>query len=80
MWLPTSRSEVHAVEAFSTRRTCSVQMNFRWSLRISAPGSRCDSQRIWNPLQIPRTGRPPRAAGTSSSMTGAKRAMAPQRR
>ena len=80
MWLPTSRSVVHAVDAFSTRSTCSVQMNLRWSLRISAPGRRWDSQRIWKPLQIPRTGSPPRAAGTSSSITGANRAMAPQRR
>ena len=33
----------------------------RWSLRISAPGSRCDSQSTWKPLQMPSTGRPPLA-------------------
>jgi hypothetical protein len=37
-------------------------------------------ERIWKPLQMPRTG-PPRAANSRrGSITGAKRAMAPQRR
>ena len=48
------------VAAFSIRRRWSRQTNVRWSLRISAPGSRCDSQRIWKPLQMPSTGRPAR--------------------
>ncbi len=50
------------------------------ALRVSAPGSRCASQRIWKPLQMPSTGRPARAAGISSVITGANRAIAPQRR
>jgi len=41
-------------------------LNLRWSLRINAPGRRCDSQSTWNPLQIPITGRPPWAAGISA--------------
>ena len=36
--------------------------------------------RIWKPLQMPSTGRPPLAASMISAITGAKRAMAPQRR
>ena len=66
--------------AFSTRSGTSLVMNFRPALRVSAPGSRCASHRIWKPLQMPSTGRPDRAAGTSSAITGANRAMAPQRR
>ena len=77
---PASKSEVQAVEAFSTTSRWSTQLNLRWSLRISAPGSRWLSVSTWKPLQMPSTGSPPRAAGTSASMTGAKRAMAPQRR
>ena len=50
---PASKSEVQAVEVFSTTSRWSTQLNLRWSLRISAPGSRCDSQRIWKPLQMP---------------------------
>ena len=71
---------VQAVEAFSIRSRWSRQLNVRWSLRTSAPGSRCDSQRIWKPLQMPSTGMPPRAASTISGMTLANRAIAPQRR
>ena len=55
-------------------------MNRSPLLRTSAPGSRCASHRIWNPLQIPSTGRPARAAGTRSAMIGANRAIAPHRR
>ena len=62
------------------RSRWSRQTNLRWSLRISAPGSRCDSQRIWKPLQMPSTGSPPWAADTTSVITGAKREIAPQRR
>ena len=43
---------------FSIRSRWSRQTNLRWSLRISAPGSRCDSHRIWKPLQMPSTGIP----------------------
>src|SRR5207302_1594440 len=38
------------------------------------------SHKIWHPLQMPSTGRPTRAAGTSSLITGANLAIAPQRR
>ncbi len=62
------------------RSLWSLQTNLRWSLRISAPGSRCDSQRIWNPLQMPSTGSPCSAAATTSVITGANREMAPHRR
>ena len=68
------------MSAVSTRSFWSLQTNVRTSLRISAPGSRCASQRIWKPLQIPRMGIPAPAARTSSSITGAKREIAPQRR
>ncbi len=71
---------VHEVVLFSITMRWSRQPNLRWSLRISAPGSRWDSQRIWKPLQIPSTGSPPLAAVTTSVITGAKRAIAPQRR
>ena len=64
----------------STRRRWSLQTNVRTSLRISAPGSRCASQRIWKPLQMPSTGIPPSASRITSSITGANRAIAPQRR
>ncbi len=65
---------------FSIRNRWSLQTNLRWSLRINAPGNRCDSHRIWNPLQMPRTGRPRPAASITSVMTGENREMAPQRR
>ena len=64
----------------SMRTRTTRSMNRRPALRVSAPGSRCASQRIWKPLQMPRTGSPARAAGMSSPITGANRAMAPQRR
>src|ERR1019366_8777608 len=51
----------------------------RVSLRVRAPGSRCDSHRIWKPLQIPSTGSPWRAASTSGSITGENRRIAAQR-
>ncbi len=64
----------------STRSRTSRVINRSPALRVSAPGSRCASHRIWKPLQMPSTGRPARAAGTSSAMTGANLAIAPQRR
>jgi hypothetical protein len=54
--------------------------NLRPTLRVSAPGSRCASHRIWKPLQMPSTGSPARAAGTSSLITGENLAIAPHRR
>ena len=64
----------------STRICTGLLMKRRPALRVSAPGSRCASHRIWKPLQIPSTGKPAFAAGTRAVMTGANRAMAPQRR
>ena len=77
---PASYAVVQAVVLFSMAMRWSRQPNLRWSLRISAPGSRWDSHRIWKPLQMPSTGRPPFAAATTSVITGANRAIAPQRR
>ena len=53
---------------FSTRSRWSRQTKWRPALRVSAPGSRCDSHRTWKPLQMPSTGSPARAAGISSSI------------
>ena len=77
---PWSKDPVQAVVTDSTRRRCSVQTKRWWSLRMRAPGSRWASVRTWKPLQMPSTGIPALAAATTSSMTGAKRAIAPQRR
>ena len=77
---PSSYDDVHGVRLFSMRSRWSRQTNLRWSLRISAPGSRWDSHRIWKPLQMPSTGMPFPAAATTSVITGANREMAPQRR
>ena len=77
---PAAYSRVQAVRAFSMTSRWSRQPNLRWSLRISAPGSRCDSHRIWKPLQMPSTGSPRPAAATTSVITGANREIAPQRR
>ena len=43
---------------FSMRSRWSRQTNFWWSLRIRAPGSRCDSQSTWKPLQMPEHRQP----------------------
>ena len=57
-----------------------AQMNFSFAFRISTPGSSPASHRIWKPLQTPST-RPPSAAYLrTASMTGARAAIAPQRR
>ena len=83
---PCSKSRVHTVSVLSTTSSWSRQMKCRWSFLIIEPGSRCDSVRIWKPLQMPSTGRPsaspsgPPAAVATASITGAKRAIAPARR
>src|ERR1019366_9335434 len=46
------------------------------ALRISAPGSRPASVRIWKPLQMPSTSPPPSAKRFTDCMTGEKRASA----
>ena len=55
-------------------------MYLRFAFWSSAPGSSPASVRIWKPLQMPMTGPPFFAKAATSSITGAKRAMAPQRR
>ena len=80
MTWPSAYSEVQAVRVFSIRSGWSRQMNERWAFLIIAPGSRCVSQRIWKPLQMPSTGMPPFAASTTFPMTGAKPLIAPARR
>ena len=79
----TSRSlhaEVNGMFVRSTIRFVHSHRNSSEELRISAPGRRPASQRIWNPLQMPHT-RPPRSANSSiDSITGANRAIAPVRR
>ena len=71
---------VHGCRAVSTRSRWSRLRKCRCALRTSAPGSRCASHSTWKPLQMPSTGRPPRAASTIDAITGANRAIAPQRR
>src|SRR6266542_2387015 len=68
---PNAYDEVHTVPADSTRSRWSRQTNRRRSLRISAPGSRCDSHSTWKPLHMPSTGRPRLAPSITRSITGA---------
>ena len=56
--LASREALVKGVSVFSTRTWTGLQMYFRPALRISAPGSRPDSQRIWKPLQMPITSPP----------------------
>ena len=48
--------------------------------RMSAPGSRPASHRIWKPLHEPITGPPTSAKAPTAAMIGEKRAIAPVRR
>jgi len=57
-----------------------MQRNWRLSLRVSTPGNSPASHNTWKPLQMPITGRPASACAATASITGEKRAMAPQRR
>ncbi|GBC86832.1 hypothetical protein HRbin12_00831 [bacterium HR12] len=77
---PGASPSVRGEREVSTRTCTTRQMNRSERLRIKAPGSSPASQRIWNPLQIPTTGPPAAANRTTSSMIGAKRAIAPHRR
>ena len=77
---PGAKAEVQVVSTDSTRSRWSRQTKVCRSLRISAPGSRCASQSTWKPLQMPSTGMPSPAARITSVITGANRAIAPQRR
>jgi hypothetical protein len=71
---------VTGVSPPSTRSVTSLQMNLSEAFRMRTPGRSPASQRIWKPLQMPRTGPPFRANAETSSITGEKRASAPQRR
>ena len=74
---PLLIASVNGVRFDSTRSQTSRQTNLSPALRSMAPGRSPASQRIWKPLQIPRTA-PPRAANAATeSMTGEKRAIAP---
>ncbi len=77
---PASHARVKGVLALTTSTSTWRHTNRRPALGSSAPGSRPASQSTWKPLQIPSTGPPPSACSLTASMTGEKRAMAPQRR
>ena len=64
----------------STRSRTSRQMKCRLALRMSTPGSRPASQRIWKPLQMPSTATPAAARSATARMTGERAAIAPERR
>jgi hypothetical protein len=55
---PGSQALVKIVSARSTRRSTWRQTKRSVLFGSSAPGSRPASQRIWKPLQMPRTGPP----------------------
>ena len=57
-----------------------AQTNRRPALRISAPGSSPASISTWKPLQTPSTWPPARAKPATARITGARAAIAPQRR
>ena len=64
----------------STRRCWCLQTKWRPLFRTSAPGRRPLSQRIWKPLQMPRTVPPAAAKFFTDCMIGENLAIAPQRR
>ena len=68
------------VRVDSTMTGTSAQTNSSWRFGRNTPGSSPASQRIWNPLQMPITGPPSSANARTASITGAVRAIAPQRR
>ena len=57
-----------------------LQTNCWFSFLNRAPGKRCDSQRIWKPLQTPKTLPPACANSITLCIIGLNRAIAPQRR
>jgi hypothetical protein len=58
----------------------SRQMNESDSFGRRTPGRSPASQRIWKPLQMPRTRPPSAAKSATAAIAGEKRAIAPQRR
>ena len=77
---PRAYPPANGVAFVSTVRCCILQTKRRPELRMSTPGSRPASQRIWKPLHIPSTRPPSLAKRATLFMIGAKRAIAPQRR
>ena len=77
---PASQARVKGVEAFTTSRSTWRHTKRRPALGSSAPGSSPASHSTWKPLQIPSTGPPSSAKSLTASITGEKRAIAPQRR
>ena len=77
---PGVHAAVKGVAVDSTVTVTSAQTNSSWRFGASTPGSSPASQRIWKPLQMPSTGPPSAANAADGSITGAKRAIAPQRR
>ena len=69
-----------ACPASATSRSIWRQTNESVALRRSAPGSRPASHSTWKPLQIPTTRPPASAWRRTAAITGARLAMAPQRR
>ena len=74
---PARIVRVKGVSAFSTRRNTDWQRYWRHSLRMSAPGRRPASHRIWKPLHDPSTRPPSATKSLSAAMTGDRAATAP---
>ena len=77
---PARVARVHAVPSLTTVSPTCLQRNRSDVFGSSAPGSSPASHSTWKPLQMPSTGPPERAKRSTSSITGAKRAIAPTRR
>jgi hypothetical protein len=71
---------VKTVSLRSTITSTGFETKLRPAFRMSAPGRRCASHRIWKPLQMPSTGPPSAAWRWTACMMGLNRAMAPERR
>ena len=77
---PTAVAFVHDVDALTTSRSTWRQVKRSDVFGSSAPGSSPASHSTWKPLQMPSTSPPLRANRSTSTITGAKRAIAPTRR
>ena len=77
---PAEHALVHAVDALTTSTATCRQTNRSDVFGSSAPDSSPASHSTWNPLQMPSTSPPWRANRSTSPITGANRAIAPQRR
>src|SRR5207253_2640622 len=74
------RPVVNGVRSLSMRTWIQSQRYSSDAFRTSAPGSSPASQRIWKPLQLPRTAPPSSAKRRSSYVPGESLAIAPARR